>query len=212
MGRKSNPHKTPISGKIRARMCRQRKKLKLSIRQKEQRVFSNNVAQIDVVQAENPLNGNIESHFKTKIRDWANMHRISKRAIDDLLCVLISSGIDSVPKNHRTLQKTPTNIVITDVSGGQFWYNGLGKCIAQIFYNLDRDIRISLNFNIDGLPLYKSSSITFYPILASIHGTHSRKIRVILIFLKHENDFRVASNRSNGCRNLVWERKANRAE
>lgn len=212
MGRKINPHKKPIPNIIRVRMHRQRKKLKRTIRQIENNVFWNNVDQINVIQTENPLNENSESALKIKIRDWANKHRISKCAIDDLLSVLISCGIDSVPRNHRTLQRTPTNIVINDVGGGQFWYNGLGKCIEHIFCNLDRDIRISLNFNIDGLPLYKSSSITFYPILATIHGKHLHEIRAISIFLKYENDYRIASNRSNGYRNLVWKWKTNRAK
>lgn len=173
MGRKANPHKRPIPNKIRVRMHRQRKKLKLSLRQKEQQVFLNDLDQTDMIQNENPVNTNGESAAKIKIRDWANMHRISKRAIDDLLGILISCGVDSIPRNHRTLQETPTNIVINDISGGQYWHNGLGKCIQQIFSNIDRDISISLNFNIDGLPLYKSSAITFYPILATIHGTYS---------------------------------------
>lgn len=178
MGRKANPHKKPISNKNRVRMHRQLKKMRLEIRQSEQQVFLNNVTQSDVDPIENTLNDDGESDLKIKIRDWANMHRISKRAIDDLLGILISSGIDSVPRNHRALQQTPTNNVINDVSGGLYWYNGLGKCIEQIFCKLDRNIKISLNFNIDELPLYKSSSITFYPILATIHGMHSHQIRV----------------------------------
>lgn len=181
MGRKKNPQKPPISNKIRARMHRQRKNLKNSFRKREQQVLLNNNGHIHIAQPENSLSENesVESPIKTRIRDWANMHRVSKRALDDLLAILVASGIDSVPKNHRTLQKTPTNIEIINVGGGHFCFNGLKKCIGQIFSNLDRDIKISLNFNIDGLPLYKSSTITFYPILAAIHGMHKKKIKVI---------------------------------
>lgn len=170
MARKRNHHKRPIPNKIRVRMHRERKKLKNSIRQRESQIL-NRIAQVHVAQVADPLNEDVESTLKTKIRDWANEYRISKRAIDDLLAILVSSGIKSVPKNHRTLQETPTNIVIqNNVGGGCYWFNGLGKCLNQIFCNLDRDITISLNFNIDGLPLYKSSAITFYPILAAING------------------------------------------
>lgn len=170
MGRKANPHKKPVSNKVRARMCRQRKKLKSSNRRIEQQICLNMATQSVCFQDENNLNRN--SDLKIKIRDWANVHRISKRAIDDLLSALISSGIDSVPRNHRTLQQTPTNVIISDVSGGKYWYNGLAKSIKQIFSSLDKNIRISLNFNVDGLPLYKSSPIAFYPILANIHGLY----------------------------------------
>lgn len=146
-------------------MFRQRKKLKSA-----REVFFINSVQTDNIQTQTTTNDNIELNFNAKIRDWANKHRISKRSLDDLLAILAASGIDSLPKNHRTLQKTPKNTVISVVGGGHFWYNGLEKCLKQIFTNLDKDIVLSLNFNIDGLPLYKSSTITFYPILAAIHG------------------------------------------
>lgn len=174
MGRKRNPHKPAISNKNRVRMCRHRKKLKNAIRQRNQQVILNTGAEIGVTPPENTLNEHIESNLKTKLRDWCNRHRIAKTAINDLLGILISSGIDSIPKNHRTLQKTPTNLEINTVAGGHYWHNGLEKCLMQIFCKLDRDIEISLNFNIDGLPLYKSSTIAFYPILAAIHGMHTQ--------------------------------------
>lgn len=165
MTRKSKFKKVPISNKIRLRMYRQRKKWRNLIRLREQESIINQKVQSDNAQNENEN----ESNLITKLRDWSNSHRIAKRAITDLLNILISVGID-VPKNYRTLQKTPTNVIINDVSGGKYWYNGLEKCLKQIFNDLDKDIKISLNFNIDGLPLYRSSAITFYPILASIHG------------------------------------------
>lgn len=170
MGRKYKSNKRPISNKIRQRMFRQRKKLKSTLLERES--FFINSVQIDNIQTQTTTNDNIELNFETKIRDWANMYRISKRSLDDLLAILAASGIDSLPKNHRTLQKTPKNTVIIDVGGGHLWYNGLEKCLKQIFINLDRNIALNLNFNIDGLPLYKSSTINFYPILAAIHGIY----------------------------------------
>lgn len=172
MGRKANLNKRPISNKDRVRMHRRRKKLKAKFREREQLYADDSVETDGSINAQvHPLQENVESTLKIKLRDWATTHRVSKRAIDDLLGILISCGIESVPKNHRTLQSTPTNIRIDDVAGGRFWFNGLEKCLRQIFVNIDRDIEISLSFNIDGLPLYKSSTITFWPILAAIHGT-----------------------------------------
>lgn len=177
MGRKRNPHKNPISNKNRVRMHRQRNRIKRALRERE--------SLLNVEQTPNPQNentrveneNNAESKLKTDLRDWASKHRISKHAIDDLLAILNSKrsfAIECLPKNHRTLQKTQTNIEIKEnVAGGCYWHNGLEKCLMQIFSNLDRDIKISLNFNIDGLPLYKSSTIEFYPILAAIHGMYA---------------------------------------
>lgn len=172
MARKRISRKPKISNKIRVRMHRQRKKMKNLLLQREQREILN--LQMHNMRAENSSTVQSlecdEPNIETKIRDWSSKYPISKRALDDLLGILHSEGL-AVPKNHRTLQKTPTNITINDIAGGRYWYNGLKKWIVRKFSSLDRDITISLNFNIDGLPLYKSSTITFYPILASIHGT-----------------------------------------
>lgn len=175
MARKRNRHIKPISNKVRVRMHRERVRLRNLFSEREEQAFlnSHNIVQDEVNQNEHSSDENIESTLTNKIRDWACVFRISKRAIDSLLAILISSGHDSLPKNHRTLQGTPTNIEINNVGGGQYWYNGLEKCLKRIFSKLDKNINISLNFNIDGLPLYKSSAITFYPILAAIHGTQT---------------------------------------
>lgn len=157
MARKPKRNRVPLSSNVRVRMYRQRKKMKTE----RQRILND----------EEPSASEIElSTLKTQLREWANSYRISKRAVDSLLSILNSSGLDSLPKNHRTLLDTPVNLPINEISGGKMWYNGLGMCIKSIFSSLKRDISLSLNFNIDGLPLYNSSKISFWPILASIFG------------------------------------------
>lgn len=108
--------------------------------------------------------------LKTDLRDWANSYRVAKQALDGLLGILNSNGIKSVPKNHRTLLNTPVNLEIIDIAGGKLWYNGLEKSLKNIFSTINCEWTISLNVNVDGLPLYKSSKISFWPILVSIHG------------------------------------------
>lgn len=49
------------------------------------------------------------------------------RALDELLGILNSHGINSVPLNHRTLLRTPTNVEIIQTAGGSLWYNGIEK-------------------------------------------------------------------------------------
>lgn len=150
--------KQTISSALRVRMHRLREKMK-----KERKQYVAN--SIISVESSSP-----PPCLKTELRDWANSHRIAKRALDELLCILNSHGIESVPKNHRTLLGTPVNLHINEIAGGKFWYNGLEKSIRQIFSGIDCDWTISLNVNVDGLPLYKSSKITFWPILVSIYG------------------------------------------
>lgn len=165
MARKKNINrkKQPMSTALRVRMHRERKKMK-----KNRQQFIENTNNINTLIAVESSSS--PPSLRTGLRDWANSHRIAKRALDDLLNILNSHGIESVPKNHRTLLSTPVNLHIVENAGGKWWYNGLEKSIRHIFAGIDCDWTISLNINVDGLPLYKSSKITFWPILVSIYG------------------------------------------
>lgn len=110
--------------------------------------------------------------LKNDVASWVNQNRIAKRAVNSLLSILVSHGLD-LPLDYRTLLKTPTNVEIENTAGGEFWYNGIKTNLKTIFATLDSDINIPLNINIDGLPLYNSSKIKFYPILASIHSEYT---------------------------------------
>lgn len=75
-----------------------------------------------------------------------------------------------MPKDYRKLLKTPKFVQITAAAGGQMWYNSIEKNLQSILSKLDKDLSIELNFNVDGLPIFKSSQRCFWPILANIHG------------------------------------------
>lgn len=172
MGRKKS-NKVIISSCDRTRMFRERKKIRRRENERMSELLQMNHIHSTVVN-ENQFDlrqSDVGPHLKEKLQRWSCENRIAKRAVDGLLSILINAGIKSLPKNHRTLQRTPTNIEINEIAGGQLWYHGLAKCLRNIFSTLDRDIAIELNFNVDGLPIYNSSKLSFWPILASIHGT-----------------------------------------
>lgn len=108
--------------------------------------------------------------LRQRLIEWIIEYRIAKRAVNALLSILISNGEHSLPRDYRTLLSTPTNVKITPVAGGSLWYNGIKRSLNVLFENLEENLDISLTFNIDGLPLYKSSKMNFYPILASVFG------------------------------------------
>lgn len=146
MGRPPNPDKKPIPSNIRVQMHRRRKEIKkehlILLNSQIEKERDHNVATCGL--QEKP-DANDSPTLRIKLQIWANSCRISKRAIDSLLCTLNACGINSVPKNHRTLLKTPLNVDINEVAGGNFWYNGLETNLKLIFSTLDRDIVISLN-------------------------------------------------------------------
>lgn len=109
--------------------------------------------------------------FKDMISDWAIKHRITKTAINDLLSILIVAGFTFLPKDSRTLMKTPKVIEIIKLSKGNLWYNGLAQSLSNVFETTNVLIgSITLDFNFDGVPLFNSSTKCFWPILASIRG------------------------------------------
>lgn len=112
----------------------------------------------------------IKKPLNESLRIWATEHYIKRRALTALLKILVSVGFTSLPKDSRTLLNTPRIVEIENRAGGKYWHNGIGNCLRQIFAKLNTDLRIEINISMDGLPLFKSSPVVFWPILFNIHG------------------------------------------
>lgn len=100
---------------------------------------------------------------------WATKHKATRAAVDDLLAIFRRRGHD-VPKDARTLLKTPRVIATVEKCGGKYAYFGIEHEIIRIAskYPLHPDTGIiKLTVNVDGVPLFKSSSKQFWPILCS---------------------------------------------
>lgn len=105
-----------------------------------------------------------------KLKSWAIQNRISMRALDSLLLILRSEGQNELPKSYRTLLNTPRDIELRTFGDSKYWYRGITECLKTVFFNLNRNLNIKLKFNIDGLPIFGSSQIQFWPILGSVEG------------------------------------------
>lgn len=105
-----------------------------------------------------------------QLRSWAIEYHVQRRALSKLLKILISAGMYFLPKDSRTLLATPRSINIEDRAGGKYWHYGIQTGLKSIFSQLTSNFTIKMNINIDGLPLFKSSPIEFWPILGSIRG------------------------------------------
>lgn len=122
--------------------------------------------------------------FCAKLKYWVVQHRITASAITGLLKILIAAGFGFLPKDSRTFMRTPTNLPITVLENGKMWYNGIKRSIENVLCSIDRDITITLNFNFDGLPIFKSSKLQFWPILAAIQGTFAFSVAINSIIIK----------------------------
>lgn len=56
-----------------------------------------------------------------RLRRWALEYNISKRAISALLAILISLGMNWLPKDSRTLLSTPRRVGMSNLTNGKLW-------------------------------------------------------------------------------------------
>jgi len=110
------------------------------------------------------------THF---IHDWATKHNISRIALNELLAYL-QQFHKSLPKDSRTLLKTPTDYDIRTIQGGLYHHFGLQSALTKILdsckatVDLTQNEAVSLQLNIDGLPIFKNSGTQFWPILCRV--------------------------------------------
>lgn len=102
------------------------------------------------------------------ISRWATKNNITRQALNELLQLLREEGHD-LPKDSRILMNTPRYVEVLQKCGGHYFYYGIESCVQSIFKTHPEFIKeidsIKLSVNIDGIPLYKSSSDQFWPIL-----------------------------------------------
>ena len=117
-----------------------------------------------------------ESSITQDLRKWARNSNIPYVKIDSLLKVL-KPYHPELPASHKTLFKLNIEKIFkvekfnpSNFDDGEFMYCGIENQL-QIIVNraLHKDNILNLQFGIDGLPLYKSSSKEFWPILGKIH-------------------------------------------
>lgn len=99
---------------------------------------------------------------------WATKNKITRASLNELLSLLRQHG-NSLPKDARTLLKTPRQVFCNTKCGGQYTYFGLETSITRVLQNnahfvVENNV-IELIVNVDGVPLFKSSNSQFWPIL-----------------------------------------------
>jgi len=110
----------------------------------------------------------------TFLQKWATKHLIKHNAIDDLLKGLKQNGHSDLPSTARTLLKTPRIVKSVVKSGMECVHFNLRESLHEQLQRYPREIMegvstLELSFNIDGLPIFKSSRTNLWPILCAIH-------------------------------------------
>lgn len=125
--------------------------------------------------------------FRSKFRKWAVEFKITHSALKSLMQIIntsvhIGENSNILPDDPRTLLQTPQFVNIMPMCTGEYWHCGLANSLKHIFRNLSESIMISLNINIDGLPIFKGSKTVFWPILFKIKEMPHIEAMVIGIY------------------------------
>lgn len=119
-----------------------------------------------------PLSPKYDANKETieKLINWSVKYNIKRSAVSSILNILKGHQcFQELPKDSRTLLKTPRTIFLREISPGKYCHFGLVNSLKYILQKSDRLIdSISLQFNVDGLPISRSSSQQFWPIHAHV--------------------------------------------
>lgn len=111
--------------------------------------------------------------LRQELSSWATKNACRHGALNELLGILRQHGHD-LPKDARTLLETPRNVPVSSKCGGQYLYFGIEpgviRNLSKYSKITDQTSSIDLLINIDGLPLFKSSSQQFWPILGQFNN------------------------------------------
>lgn len=122
--------------------------------------------------------------FRQQIKNWARERNIAQIALNDLATIINCRFPGILPCDARTILNTAKKIQIKKIEGGEYWHNGLTKSLQNILKTwIDVPSKICLNFNFDGLPIFKSSNKEFWPILCTIFERPDVEPLVIGIYL-----------------------------
>lgn len=120
------------------------------------------------------------------IAHWAVTHSITNTALSALLKSLKShTCFKNIPIDARTVLKINPNISmeIQSILPGNYYHFGIAKSIKYLsnFVHFN-DESIKILIGIDGLPLTKSSSSTFWPILGRVQLLNSHYVFLIGLY------------------------------
>jgi len=129
---------------------------------------TNNIICDAIISKSIPNKNNVT--LKDKLCKLISDYHISHNCVNELLQILRSEGLD-LPKDVRTLLKTPKIHEIIDVHPGSYIHIGVEYMVTPILVAYFDKIKytnlIQLSINIDGLPITKNSKSTLWPILIS---------------------------------------------
>ena len=113
-------------------------------------------------------------HLKNDLISWTNKHQIKHNALDDLLKLLKEHVLEDLPVTARTLLKTDKNVETSVKSDMQYIHFNVRDKLLKCLQRYPREVLTRLNaveisLNVDGLPIFKSTKSSVWPVLCALH-------------------------------------------
>lgn len=152
--------------------------------------FPSDVEEIDleaILSNEYISDSDFESETEDKLATWALEENVTHSALSKLLRIL-KCHHPSLPLDARTLLKTTRSEVMAlqEKAGGAYHYFGILQSMRSTLEayhsNLTSGMCLKLQINVDGLPLFRSSSTQFWPIFGFVQNLRNHKPFVIALF------------------------------
>lgn len=145
-------------------------------------IENRNIVEVGEVMVENTIQ-NKKVELTEKLKEIFLKHHVGRRLGDDILKALYEDGIN-VPKTTKKLlhKKLKTPFVTRTVNPGKYFHFGLKNQILKLDDLLNNIEEIHLDIGIDGIPLFKSSSVGLWPILGKIVNLNIYSIFIIGIY------------------------------
>ena len=127
-----------------------------------------------------------------QLAGWATTFNITNTSLSPLLSILNVFHTD-LPLDARTLLRTLTIYPIHPVGTcGEMSYFGIATGIIRLadkgaLFGLGQKDSIQLQFNVDGLPLFKSSNMQLWPILCLVKCLSVKKPFVVAAYCGIKN-------------------------
>lgn len=113
-------------------------------------------------------NNDFNAYLQTNLKTWAIENNITRISFQRLLKIL-KVFCPNLPTDPRSIFQQSNDIQVEIMGNGQYYNFGLQFMLEkQLEIRKPLSQQIWLQFNVDGLPLFKSSRIQFWPILCLI--------------------------------------------
>lgn len=110
--------------------------------------------------------------LRDRLGKWVTKYNLSRPCVNEILDILESCGHE-LPRDKRTLLRTPRTHDIIEKCNGKYAYFGIENCITGLLRSdwKPSSAKLLLTVNVDGIPVFHSTNDQFWPILVSVDNS-----------------------------------------